>query len=78
MSSIDDAQRLEFLLEARRVLNEQIKDVRARVAGKQRRRPRNVIPPCGTESAYQRHRYYDQPRCDPCWAAHAEHNRKVG
>lgn len=37
------------------------------------RRSRREIPPCGTESGYQRHRYYKEVRCDECKAAHAEH-----
>lgn len=48
------------------------------------RRPRNVIPDCGTESAYQRHRYMTsigrEEKLDPadvcgCLAAHREHVR---
>lgn len=45
-----------------------------------KRRSRHDIPPCGTESAYQRHRYFGQrlPPADPCGclAAHAAHNRE--
>lgn len=46
-----------------------------------KKRPRNVIPDCGTESAYQRHRYYGTiPGPDDecgCKAAHAAHNREL-
>lgn len=39
------------------------------------RRPRNVVPKCGTESAYQRHRHYGEEIDDECKAAHRTHNR---
>lgn len=46
-----------------------------------KKRPRNVIPDCGTESAYQRHRHYKTlpgpaDECG-CRAAHAAHNREL-
>lgn len=40
-----------------------------------KKRPRGVIPPCGTESAYQRHRARGEERDDACKKAHAAHNR---
>lgn len=39
-----------------------------------RRRSRHEVPECGTESGYQRHRHRGET-CDPCKAAHAEHQR---
>lgn len=39
-----------------------------------RRRSRYDIPPCGTETGYQRHRYLGE-KCDECREAHAAHNR---
>jgi ABC-type nickel/cobalt efflux system permease component RcnA len=46
-----------------------------------KKRPRNVIPDCGTESAYQRHRHFKTlPGPDDecgCRAAHAAHNREL-
>lgn len=47
-----------------------------------KKRPRNVMPECGTESAYQRHRHYGEklnPGADECGclAAHAAHNREL-
>lgn len=49
------------------------------------RRSRHTTPPCGTETAYQRHRWratkgleeWPLPVTDPCGckAAHARHNR---
>lgn len=40
-----------------------------------KKRPRNIIPPCGTESAYQRHRARGEERDEACKKAHAAHNR---
>lgn len=39
------------------------------------RRSRKVAPECGTESAYQRHRYRKEPQDAACKEAHAAHNR---
>ncbi len=38
------------------------------------RRSRKVLPQCGTESGYQRHRYLGET-CDECRQAHASHER---
>jgi hypothetical protein len=38
------------------------------------RRSRHVVPDCGTESGYQRHRHRGED-CEPCKAAHATHER---
>ena len=38
------------------------------------RRSRHDIPPCGTETGYQRH-YWRGEDCEPCRVAHAAHNR---
>lgn len=40
-----------------------------------KKRPRSVIPKCGTESAYQRHRWYGEDQDEACKAAHAAHER---
>lgn len=40
-----------------------------------RKRSRLVVPECGTESAYQRHRHYGEEADDECLAAHRLHNR---
>lgn len=40
-----------------------------------KKRPRSVIPECGTETAYQRHRHYGEERDEACKAAHAQHER---
>lgn len=37
-------------------------------------RPAAVVPPCGTESAYQRHKARGE-KCEPCRLAHNAHNR---
>lgn len=42
--------------------------------GKRQRRHKDDLPPCGTETGYQRHRYRGE-ECEPCRAAHAAHNR---
>lgn len=46
-----------------------------------KKRSRNVMPECGTESAYQRHRHFGtlpgpEDECG-CRAAHAAHNREL-
>lgn len=46
-----------------------------RTAYPPKKRPRSVIPECGTESAYQRHRWYGEPQDEACKAAHAAHER---
>lgn len=42
-----------------------------------RRRSRHEIPPCGTETAYQRHKYFDEacPEGDACRLAHNAHEK---
>lgn len=44
------------------------------IPGTMRRRPRHVVPECGTESGYQRHRTHGET-CDECKAAHSAHER---
>jgi len=39
------------------------------------KRSRNVIPPCGTETAYQRHHNRGETQDAACKAAHATYNR---
>lgn len=48
-----------------------------RLPGPGKKRSRLVIPECGTESAYQRHKHRGEecPRGDVCKRAHAEHER---
>lgn len=46
---------------------------RSKPQPKTRRRSRHVIPECGSESAYQRHRWYDEPKDDACLKAHARY-----
>ena len=72
-----DAERLAFLIEARTVLDQQIREVRARMSGKRSRRSSKIAPECGTESGYQRHRYVGEEADDACKIAHAEHNREA-
>lgn len=36
-----------------------------------RKRSKKNPPTCGTESGYQRHRYYGETRCEPCKTAHS-------
>lgn len=49
--------------------------IRLQKTSQGKRRSRKVIPPCGTETAYQRHRYYGELQDDDCLAAHAQHVR---
>jgi hypothetical protein len=63
-----------------RVLRARIEKELAEIDDALNRRPptkrsRKVLPECGTESAYQRHRYYGEPQDDACKEAHAAHNR---
>lgn len=46
----------------------------ARTIDTSKRRSKFDIPACGTESAYQRHRYQGE-KCDECRAAHAAHEK---
>lgn len=72
-----DLERLEFLREARAVLDAQIRELRAKLAGKRSRRSRLVVPECGSETAYHRHVYRGEETDAACRKAHAEHNRKA-
>lgn len=71
---MNELERLQSLLEAREVLDDQIRKARWAL-GMTKKRPRGVIPECGTESAYQRHRHYGEETDAACKAAHAEYNR---
>jgi hypothetical protein len=79
------SERLARLYQLRERLEQEIAAEEALARQSPRRtkkRPRSVIPPCGTESAYQRHRHYGQkltPGTDDCGclAAHAAHNREL-
>jgi hypothetical protein len=65
-------QRIDELLRLRDRIDAEL----VRLAHKPgQRRSRKIIPPCGTETAYQRHRYYGEPCDDECRAAHARHER---
>jgi hypothetical protein len=66
-------QRLERLTFLRARIDAEIRELAGQVPLV--KRSRKNPPPCGTESGYQRHRYYGEPRCDPCKAAHRLHNR---
>lgn len=60
-----ELDRLAMLIEAERN--------RLRQLLGRKRRSRDVIPPCGTHQAYQRHIYRGEPTDDACkeaWAAH--------
>lgn len=50
--------------------------IAADLARRNRRRHSRYDPaPCGTERAYQRHRYLNEPVDDDCAEAHRLHNR---
>lgn len=42
-----------------------------------KKRSKHVIPDCGTESAYQRHRWYGEPQDEACKTAHAAYERSA-
>lgn len=72
-------QRLAALRDLRRRVDAEVRQVKAAIADQKppskRRRSRNVIPDCGTESAYQRHHHFGEIADEACLAAHAEHER---
>lgn len=38
--------------------------------------PPRELQPCGTAAAYQRHRRYNEPICEPCMTANAANRRR--
>jgi hypothetical protein len=66
-------QRLSSLLLLRRRVDAEIAKL-AYQTGRRIRRS-DYIPLCGTEQAYQRHRYYKQDADEACKAAHRLHER---
>ena len=83
-SSLAARERLSRLYQLRERLDAEIAATEALARQSPRRvkkRSRHEIPPCGTESAYQRHRHYGtlpgpEDECG-CRAAHAAHNREL-
>lgn len=72
-------QRLIELRDLRRRVDEEIRSVKAAIADQKPRRhyrPRNVVPPCGTETAYQRHYTRGELADRECLDAHAAHERE--
>lgn len=67
-------QRIAELLRLRDAIDSELIRL-GRTQGPGKKRPRNVIPPCGTETAYQRHRWFGEEKDDACKAAHAQHER---
>lgn len=66
-------QRIAELLRLRDAIDTEL--VRLQPVQPEKRRSRKIIPPCGTETAYQRHRYYGEERDEACLLAHAQHER---
>lgn len=84
MSGIETPQqRLARLLDLRRSVDQEIRRLNDEIARAHRpkitRRSRHEIPPCGTESAYQRHRWLGEqcPEGDTCKRAHARHTAET-
>lgn len=70
------AEKIDQLLTLRAKVDAELKAAVARLnAQPARKRSRLVVPECGTESAYQRHRHYGEETDEPCKAAHRLHNR---
>jgi hypothetical protein len=42
---------------------------------RRRRGTERTLAPCGTPARYERHRKARDPRCEPCWQAHADAER---
>lgn len=71
-------QRLAELRELRGRIDAEIRAVKTEIAAskpKRTYRPRHVVPPCGSESAYQRHRTRGEVADRACLDAHAAHER---
>lgn len=73
-------RRLNYLAALRRRVDAEMDDLAVQIANVAvtptgQKRSRKVIPPCGTESAYQRHRYFKEAADEECLAAHAAHER---
>lgn len=70
---------LAALREQARALDAEITRLSEQLANPERtptgKRPRKVVPECGTETAYQRHRYLGEPIDDECREGHNAHNR---
>ena len=77
-------QRLAELRALRKAVDAEIRRVDKAIADAMRsvrkprapRRSRYEIPACGTDSAYHRHRYYDEPIDDACRDAHNAYERE--
>ena len=74
-------KRLNYLMNLRNRIDREADQLSVRLARVEfaftptGKRSRKVIPACGTESAYQRHRYLRETADDECLAAHAAHER---
>lgn len=70
-------QRLAELRDLRRHLDAEARKAKAAIAAQKPatrpRRSRHVVPECGSESAYQRHRYHGEVADYACLDAHALH-----
>lgn len=71
MRALDPEARLRKLFDLRDRIDTEIL---ALTKTPRQRRSRKVIPPCGTETGYQRHRYHNET-CERCKRAHAAHQR---
>jgi hypothetical protein len=75
-------QRLVALRDLRRRVDAEVRQVKAAIADQKPptkpRRSRNVIPDCGTESAYQRHHHRGEIADRACLDAHAAYERLRG
>lgn len=76
-------QRLASLLDLRKATDAEIRRVRKAIAAdmapRRKRGPyrsRTEIPPCGTDSAYHRHRHFGELIDDECRAAHNAYERE--
>jgi hypothetical protein len=68
-----DDQRLLELLRLQRRVGSEIASVVERKSAPTVRRSRYEIPPCGSESAYQRHRYRGEERDHACKLGHSRY-----
>ena len=70
-------QRLVALRDLRRRVDEEVRKTKAAIADQKPptkpRRSRHVVPACGSESAYQRHRWHRELADRACLDAHAAH-----
>lgn len=68
-------QRMRELQRLQASIDAEVRRVASLMRASRQRRSRREVPPCGTESAYQRHRYRGEEKDAACLLAHSWHER---